>query len=235
MARTIKPAHIRRAELLDVAQRLFFTRGYEATSVNKILAAVKLSKGAFYHHFRSKEELLDALVERATDGAVDYLERLNSTVGVSAMDKVNAFFRATRTVRADHADTVKVMLKALYEPSNYYMRRAIEERTLVRSGPGLARLIAEGAANGEFLSSNPPLLAELLLKLNAEVNGDVGAAMRPGGPDRGALDLRMLGYADAMRRLLGTHESVTLCGKDFLNIVLDQSSSAPAQATAAAG
>ena len=60
MAHVKKPPETRIAELLDCAQRLFFERGYDNTTVNDILEAAGLSKGAFYHYFESKEALFSA-------------------------------------------------------------------------------------------------------------------------------------------------------------------------------
>ncbi len=56
----------KKQEMLRVAERLFCQRGYEATSVQDILDITHASKGGFYHHFPSKDALLDALcLERA--------------------------------------------------------------------------------------------------------------------------------------------------------------------------
>ena len=60
----LKAPAVRRAELIDCAQRLFLTRGYERTTINDVIAATGLSKGAFYHHFRAKEDLLEAIAAR---------------------------------------------------------------------------------------------------------------------------------------------------------------------------
>lgn len=53
-----------RASILDAAFRLFLEKGYDGTSLNGILAEVPFSKGALYHHFSSKEALLEAVIER---------------------------------------------------------------------------------------------------------------------------------------------------------------------------
>ncbi len=59
----------RKQELVDAATALFFSRGYEETSVNDILDAVGCSKGSFYHHFESKMDLLAQIArERAAAG-----------------------------------------------------------------------------------------------------------------------------------------------------------------------
>ena len=57
-----------REEMIRVAVRMFALRGYHATSMNDILEAVSLSKGAFYHHFSSKEALgRDVLIQVQND------------------------------------------------------------------------------------------------------------------------------------------------------------------------
>ena len=56
-----------RQEILRVAARLFQQRGYHATSMNDVAAALKLSKGGLYHHFQSKDEILFELMSHALD------------------------------------------------------------------------------------------------------------------------------------------------------------------------
>src|ERR1700734_3207646 len=56
-----------RQEILRTAARLFQQRGYDATSMNDVAAALKLSKGGLYHHFQSKDEILFNLMDHAMD------------------------------------------------------------------------------------------------------------------------------------------------------------------------
>jgi len=72
MARTVNATlhTVRRDAFLDVAQRLVQTKGYEAMSIQDVLNELEASKGAFYHYFESKQELLEAVVERFSDGAL---------------------------------------------------------------------------------------------------------------------------------------------------------------------
>lgn len=62
-----------RQEILRTAARLFQQRGYDATSMNDVAAALKLSKGGLYHHFQSKDEILFEIMNHAmeiTEGRV---------------------------------------------------------------------------------------------------------------------------------------------------------------------
>jgi AcrR family transcriptional regulator len=56
-----------RQEILRTAARLFQQRGYDATSMNDVAAALKLSKGGLYHHFQSKDEILFEIMNHAMD------------------------------------------------------------------------------------------------------------------------------------------------------------------------
>ena len=66
MARIVKEEVYaeKRNAILDVAQRLIYTKGYEQMTIQDMLDDLQISKGAFYHYFDSKQAVLEALVER---------------------------------------------------------------------------------------------------------------------------------------------------------------------------
>lgn len=63
-----------RERILDVAQRLMTDQGYNATSLDQVIADSSSSKGAFFHHFTSKADLAHQLVERYVAADLAYLE-----------------------------------------------------------------------------------------------------------------------------------------------------------------
>ena len=63
----MKKGEAKKQAILDAAERLFYERGYEATSVQDILDVLQCSKGSFYHHFESKVSVLETLCVRRTD------------------------------------------------------------------------------------------------------------------------------------------------------------------------
>src|SRR5678816_2361517 len=82
-----------RQEILHTAGRLFQQQGYDATSMNDIAAALKLSKGGLYHHFQSKDEILFHIMSHAMDiteervinrarGIADPEDRLRALLGM---------------------------------------------------------------------------------------------------------------------------------------------------------
>ena len=78
----IKPADVRRTELMDAGAKLFVANGVEKTTIDHIVAEAGASKGAFYHYFKSKHELVAALRERFTSGFREAVQ--------SAIDQVPA-------------------------------------------------------------------------------------------------------------------------------------------------
>ena len=69
--RVVKEAAIRKNEILDAAERLFVIKGFDATSTNDILTEVGIARGTLYYHFKSKEDILNAMIERITEGLLE--------------------------------------------------------------------------------------------------------------------------------------------------------------------
>ena len=85
-----------RQRILDVASELFATQGYDATSLREIADRMGFTKAALYYHFKSKDEILKALVEPAYELVSELIERLETATGVEdwadALTDVIAWF-----------------------------------------------------------------------------------------------------------------------------------------------
>lgn len=86
-----KPAEVRLDELMNAAEKLFLEQGFEATTINDIVAQAQVGKGTFYHYFASKNEILDALAKRYTDF---FLGRLEQALEACAADDWSQKLRA---------------------------------------------------------------------------------------------------------------------------------------------
>jgi TetR/AcrR family transcriptional regulator, transcriptional repressor for nem operon len=76
--------------IVDVADRLFYRQGYERTSFADIASAVKISRGNFYHHFKSKDEILEAVIARRLIKTREMLARWESEAK-SPADRIRSF------------------------------------------------------------------------------------------------------------------------------------------------
>ena len=99
----------KRQEMLQAAERLFLAKGYDATSVQDILDALHASKGGFYHHFASKEEVLKTLcAQRAERAAAFTLEALGDASG--DMTRINAVLHGFMPLRQQESSFVAMLI-----------------------------------------------------------------------------------------------------------------------------
>lgn len=69
------PEKTTRNQIIEAADRLFYEQGFEHTSFSDIAGAVQISRGNFYHHFKSKDEILDAVIDLRLANTRQMLER----------------------------------------------------------------------------------------------------------------------------------------------------------------
>ncbi len=104
MARNKYPEETRNL-IIDTAARLFVEKGYEHTSIQDIINNLGgLSKGAIYHHFKSKDEIMNAVADKLYAGATEsmwVIARRKDLTGLEAEDDLpgfHVFFRPGRAV-----------------------------------------------------------------------------------------------------------------------------------------
>jgi AcrR family transcriptional regulator len=163
--RVLKAPAVRRAELIDTAQGLFLTRGYEATTINDVIAATGLSKGAFYHHFRAKDDLLEAIAQRFARESLGFIQTLQADVGLDALRRLNLLLSLGRDWKREHIAELKARFTTLLKPQNAVLYHRIVEAAFAVLAPALASIIAQGEAEGVFDAGDPRTAADTLLWL----------------------------------------------------------------------
>lgn len=163
--RIVKPAPARRDEILDVAQQLFASQGYDATSVNHIIAAVGVSKGAFYHHFEAKEDLLEALACRYAEQTAALANDVLNDPTLDSFSRLIGFLETMRGHKLRNAAELRATFEPLFRAENI----ALFERThravhgVVR--PLLTRIIVEGVEEQTFDTPDPENAADTIIHL----------------------------------------------------------------------
>src|SRR5260370_19469356 len=119
MARTVNPTRhsVRRDAFLDVAQQLVETKGYEAMSIQDVLDALEVSKGAFYHYFDSKQALLEAVVDRFADGGMAAIEPILSDPRPPAINKLERLFGGIAGLKAERKEPLAATREVWNPPS----------------------------------------------------------------------------------------------------------------------
>ena len=160
--RVIKPPAVRRAEMIDCAQALFLAKGYERTTISDVIAATGLSKGAFYHHFRAKEDLLEAIAERFAREALTQALDVQSDPSLTALDRLNRLLAMSRDWKAENIGPLRAMFTVLLRPENAILYHRIVEAVFHGMAPTVAAIIADGEREGVFSTPDETLAAEAL-------------------------------------------------------------------------
>ncbi|MFA5358936.1 MAG: TetR/AcrR family transcriptional regulator [Patescibacteria group bacterium] len=88
----INKSELTRDELLNIAEKSFVKKGYNQTSINDIVKIVKVSKGGFYHHFSSKEELLSGILDRHLIGLKKSIQQIVDDKKINGAEKLKLYF-----------------------------------------------------------------------------------------------------------------------------------------------
>jgi len=120
----------KRQAILDTAQRLFFQKGFEQTSVQDILDVLACSKGSFYHHFESKLSVLETLCAQRAEEAADKARRLMPKCE-ELTDKLNLLFYCLFPLRKGEEAFMSLLLPLTSSKEgtslNYQYAKALAE------------------------------------------------------------------------------------------------------------
>ncbi len=166
-----------------------------------IIDSVGVSKGAFYHHFASKEEIVGEITE---DYIAEGLERMNEVTGeegLSAVEKLNRLIEVTQAYKAQRQDTREAMEQAFAEDRNSKLEKSIVSRLRADTVPLFTRILEEGISRGELQIAGAELHAEILFQLLLGMK-ELLREKRHAGADLGTENEILGVYEDAVCRLL---------------------------------
>lgn len=147
--------------ILDVAFRLFMEKGYEHTSIQDIINHLGgLSKGAIYHHFKSKEDILIAVTDRMTAESNQMLAAIRDRQDLSGQEKLKTIFKEsiTRSVQDD------IFTVAPDFHNNPKLLFSLLHDTIEEVVPNyILPIIQQGISDGSIKTDYPKQLAELIL------------------------------------------------------------------------
>lgn len=159
MARPPQDPQIRINEILDAADQLFFTQGYQATTISDIAQKIGVAQGMLYYYFKSKEELLETLLERHTASLVAEIKKIHSLA--SAPSEKIALTVSAILAMAGYKDGL--LLSMLYDVQNLHIKEKLFHQLELALSPWLLKIIDVGIATHSFCVSHPPTAAEYIL------------------------------------------------------------------------
>ena len=223
MARVVneKEYAARRNEILDVAQRLIYTQGYEKMSIQDILGELQMSKGAFYHYFDSKPALMEALTERMINEAQLVISPIADDPHLTAIEKFELYFNATARWKMAQKEFLMALLRVWYHDDNLVIRDKVTRSGMELILPLFKRIIHQGIAEGTFITPYPDQMAEVVMSLMLTLGDSLSIQILKSGTILDAQQREDLintinklaaAYTDALERILG-------CVTGSLNII----------------
>jgi hypothetical protein len=148
--------------ILDVATRLFIEKGFDKTSMRDIAKEAKLSKGAIYHYFASKNEIIEAVKERQTKSNTLTMESyLKEIVGYTGKEKLIAILKKSLESQENHY--LDNLFSSQVKSSDFivsYMKSCVEIDSAL-----ITDLIYQGIKDGSLSVDFPEEVAEVFLLL----------------------------------------------------------------------
>jgi len=225
MPRVVKEYDERYNEFLDVAQRLFYQKGYEQTSVQEIIQEIGVAKGLFYYYFSSKTDLLDAMINRMMTQAITVLQPLVEDPTMDASTKLRRFFDRTQSWKLANKALMLELTRVMYRDDNILLRTKFSATATPRIVPLLAAIVRQGVEEGVFNVEHPNESAEILLELGQGMSGAVANFLLGPRPDEAefaawlaAIERRVCSYERSIERIVGAApHSLSLITKEQLH------------------
>ena len=196
--RIVKEAEERKEEILDAAEKLFAAKGFDNTSTGDILDAVGIARGTLYYHFRSKEEILDGVIQRMTDKLV------GDAAAIVRKKEFPVLERLTKAIMALNVET-KIgheIMEQVHRPQNALMHQKMQATLLAGILPILTELIEEGNQQGVFHTRYPESVVEMtILYANTAFDELNAAGLNPEQRER-----KIAGFIYNLERLMGMEE-----------------------------
>ncbi|MBU8732411.1 TetR/AcrR family transcriptional regulator [Cytobacillus oceanisediminis] len=154
-----KEAEERRNEILDAADELFGQKGFDGTSTNDILEKVGIARGTLYYHFKSKEDIMDSLVDRYSVRLLGSAQEIAADESIPVVERI---IRVVISINLSGGSSQEIM-EHIHKPQNALMHKKIEKVIINGVTPILTGIIQEGIEQGLFNTPYPYECMEMIV------------------------------------------------------------------------
>lgn len=189
-----KEAEVRKSEILGAADELFGQKGLDGTSTNDILETVGIEWGTMYHHFKSKEDIIDPLIGRHNVRLLGAAQEIAADKSIPVVERI---IRVVMALNISDGNSKEIM-EYIHQPQNALMHQKIQKVIVNGVPPILAEIIREGIEQGMFNTPFPYECMEMVVMYATAVFDDDVVTMT--NEERFS---RVLAFICNVERLLG--------------------------------
>ncbi|BDH61639.1 TetR family transcriptional regulator [Lysinibacillus sp. PLM2] len=161
MKRIVKKHEERRIEIITVAKGLFSSNGYENTTVNDIIKKVGVAKGTFYHYFKSKDEVADAVIQDSIDSSVQLFKQIINNRDLKAIEKFINIIQYFSQETSNHFNDG--LMTYLHHKDNVLLHQKMKVAMIKEYVPIISSVVKQGMEEGVFHTNFPDEITEFLL------------------------------------------------------------------------
>lgn len=155
-----KRSGLPKQHLIDIAEELFVKQGYEKTSINDILKRARISKGGFYHHFVSKNEIFGVIIDQHLAKMEAELELILANKSLTALRKMERYIVMVAEMGRSHSN---LFFQAFAQDDAPLVSQEYFDRSQRSIIPLLVKIARQGEKEGTFKVRHPEETFNLLL------------------------------------------------------------------------
>ena len=196
--RIVKDAEERREEILDAAEKLFAAKGFDNTSTGDILDAVGIARGTLYYHFKSKEDILDGVIQRITD------KLMRDAGEIVRKKELPVLERLTKAILSLNVESKlgHEIMEQVHRPQNALMHQKMQTTLLAGINPILTELVVEGIRQGICHTRYPESVVEMTILYANTAFDELNVA----GLTHEQRERKIAGFIYNVERLMGMAE-----------------------------
>lgn len=159
MVRISKSPEERKNEIMDVAWRLFIEKGFENTAVSDIVKTVGVAQGTFYYYFKTKEEVLNSILERMLENIINKIKEITEDESLTSLEKLKNIVDFIVSIDMGSED----LAQYVHEDKNIVMHYKIEKKFAEEFVPIIISVVKQGVEEGVFDVPYPEEAVKILV------------------------------------------------------------------------
>lgn len=202
----MKKGELRKEAIIRTAEKLFFEKGYDETSIQDILDALSISKGGFYHYFESKIALLEEISRQKCAANIERMRMELFSGKLNTLQKANLLLSSIFPFGRETPEFNALTFKVSYVDGDVHFRDQTRQFMLDELCPMLDETIYEGIADESFFVRYPGHIGRMIIMLGYDACDEVcrQLSLNADNPDI-LIDIMDLlnAYREAVETLLG--------------------------------